>query len=76
MHIAMAMIVMPVPIILRVSVDVPRNWCAVAVVDHWRRSYNDRSVMMAVPQRNAEADICTRLRRGRKHRHYDCTQEE
>ena len=77
MHITMAMIVMPVPMILRVSVDVPRNWCAVAVVDHWRRSYNDRSVVvMPVAQRNAEADIGTRLRRGRKRRHYDCTQEE
>ena len=77
MHITMALIVMTVPIILRVSVDVRRSWCTVAVVDHWRRSYNDRSMMvMIVPQRNAEAHTGTRLRRGRKHRHYDCTQEE
>jgi hypothetical protein len=67
---------MPIPIILRVSVDVPQSWRAVAVVDHWRRSYNDRRVMMAVPQEMLKLTSARRLRRGRKHRHYDCTQEE
>ena len=76
-QITMAITVMSVPIILRIPVMMMHvDWCAVAVVDHWRRSYNDRSVMvMIMPQRNAEAHTCTRLRRGRKHRHYDCTQE-
>lgn len=73
--IAMAIAAMRVPMILRVSI-VPWHWRAVAAVNHWRRSYNHRSVMVTVPQRDAEADTGTRLGRGRKHRHYDCTQEE
>jgi hypothetical protein len=61
-EITMAITVISVPMILRVPVVIHRRRNAVAVVDHWRRCYNDRSVMVVtVSQRDAEAHTRTRL---------------
>lgn len=63
--IPMAIIWTPIPVMLRVTTAVVWRGFMMPVIDHWRRSYDDRCVMMAVPQRNAEAHVRTRLRRGR-----------